>query len=46
MPFSNQFSLSMELTRLIPLSLDVVGSTYNAAMSLARDLQVSIQILA
>jgi len=40
MSFTNQFSLSLELTKLIPLTLAVAGRTYEAAMSLARDLQV------
>lgn len=40
MPLQSQFALSLELTRLVPLSLEVVGKTYEAAMKLARDLQV------
>ncbi|KAF2189322.1 hypothetical protein K469DRAFT_701956 [Zopfia rhizophila CBS 207.26] len=42
MPMSSQFSLSLELTRLIPLGLTLAEKTYEAAMSLARDLQVSL----
>jgi len=42
MAFASQFSLSLELTRLIPLCLEVAGKTYEAAMSLARDLQVKL----
>ena len=41
MPFDSQFSLSLEVTKLLPLSLIAIGKTYEAAMSLARDLQVS-----
>jgi hypothetical protein len=40
MPFQTQFALSLELANLIPLSLVVAGKTYEAAMRLARDLQV------
>lgn len=36
-PFTNQFSLSLELTRLVPFGL----SASNAIMSLARSLQNS-----
>jgi len=31
----------MELTRLVPLGIQIAGKTYEAAMKLARDLQVS-----
>jgi hypothetical protein len=44
MSFSSQFSLSLELTRLIPLSLVVAGKTYEAAMRLAQDLQVILPL--
>ncbi|KAE8451814.1 hypothetical protein EG329_002654 [Mollisiaceae sp. DMI_Dod_QoI] len=41
MAFQNQFSLSLELTRLVPLAMTLAGKTYEAAMNLARDLQAS-----
>ncbi|KAH6672314.1 hypothetical protein B0J14DRAFT_70889 [Halenospora varia] len=41
MPLQSQFSLSLELTKLVPMALVVAGKTYEAAMSLARDLQSS-----
>ena len=40
MPFSNQFALSLEVTRLVPMRL-VVSKAYETVMSLARDLQNS-----
>ncbi|KAF8859957.1 hypothetical protein BDZ45DRAFT_741811 [Acephala macrosclerotiorum] len=40
MAFQNQFSLSLELTKLVPLALAISGKTYEATMNLARDLQV------
>ena len=40
MPFSNQFALSLEITRLVPMRL-VESKTYETVMSLARDLQNS-----
>lgn len=42
MPMDNQFSLSLELTRLAPLGLAAISKTYEGAMKLARDLQVGI----
>lgn len=45
MPIQSQFSLSLELTRLIPLSLQAAGKTYDAAMKLARDLRVRKNLL-
>jgi hypothetical protein len=42
MPFQSQFSLSLELTKLIPMGSAAAGKTYEAAMSLARDLQVRL----
>jgi hypothetical protein len=44
MPFQSQFSLSPELTKLIPMGLAAAGKTYEAAMSLARDLQVRFRV--
>jgi hypothetical protein len=41
MSFSNQFALTLELTKLVPLALRAAGKTYESAMSLARSLQVS-----
>lgn len=40
MPFSSQFALSLEVTRLVPVPL-VVNKVYEAIMNLARDLQNS-----
>lgn len=40
MSFSNQFSLSLEVTRLVPISL-VAKKAVEAVMSLARELQVT-----
>ncbi|KAF2007949.1 hypothetical protein P154DRAFT_516723 [Amniculicola lignicola CBS 123094] len=40
MPLQNQFSLSLELAKLVPLGLGAIGKSYEAAMRLARDLQV------
>jgi hypothetical protein len=40
MPFQTQFALSLELSRLIPMSLAIAGQTYEAALKLARELQV------
>ena len=40
MPFANQFALSLEVTRLVPMRL-VVSKAYETIMSLARDLQNS-----
>jgi hypothetical protein len=42
MVFQNQFSLSVELTKLVPVSL-VASKAVEAIMSLARDLQVRIR---
>jgi hypothetical protein len=39
--FQNQFSLSLELSRVIPQAAFVIGKTYTAAMRLARELQSS-----
>jgi len=44
MPFTSQFALSLELTTLIPMGLAAAGKTYEAAMSLARDLQVILRL--
>jgi hypothetical protein len=41
MPFPSQFAMSLELTRLVPLALDAAGKSYAAALSLARNLQVT-----
>jgi hypothetical protein len=41
MPFSSQFALSLELTRLIPVSLTVASTAAEALLRLARDLQVT-----
>ena len=40
MPFSNQFGLTLEVTRLVPMRL-VVSRAYETIMRLARDLQNS-----
>jgi hypothetical protein len=40
MPLPAQFSLSLELTKLVPAGLAAAGKTFTAALSLARDLQV------
>ena len=45
MGIDRQFSMSVELTKLIPLTLAGIGKTYDAAMSLARDLQVCLQAI-
>jgi hypothetical protein len=42
MVFQSQFSLSLELTKLVPVSL-VASKAAEAIMSLARDLQVRIR---
>jgi hypothetical protein len=45
MAFQNQFALSLELTSLLPLATAAAGKTYDAAMKLARELQVgSLQV--
>jgi hypothetical protein len=44
MVFQNQFSLSVELTKLVPVSL-IASKAAEAIMSLARDLQVRIRAL-
>ncbi len=41
MPFSNQFALSVEVTRLVPLALAAAYKSSEAVMSLARDLRKS-----
>ena len=41
MSASVQFSFTTELTKLVPLALKVANKTYEAAMALARALQVS-----
>lgn len=41
MPFSSQFALSLELTKLIPLGLAAASNATEALLSLARDLQVA-----
>jgi hypothetical protein len=40
MPFSSQFALSLELTRLVPVSLTAASTAAEALMKLARNLQV------
>lgn len=40
MPFSSQFALSLEVTRLVPVPL-VLNKVYETVMNLARDLQNS-----
>jgi hypothetical protein len=41
MALQNQFTLSLELTNLIPAGFAVAGKTWDAAMRLARQLQSS-----
>ena len=41
MALQNQFTLSLELTNLIPAGFVVAGKTWDAAMRLARQLQSS-----
>ena len=36
-----QFTLSLELTKLVPLALHGAEKAYTAALNLARDLQAS-----
>lgn len=40
MVFANQFALSLEVTNAVPQIISVVGSGYEMAMKLARELQV------
>ena len=41
MTFQNQFSIGLELTKVIPIGLGVAGKTWEAAMKFARQLQSS-----
>lgn len=40
MALQTQFALSFELTRAVPLAIQIAEKTYEAAMKLARELQV------
>jgi hypothetical protein len=41
MAFQNQFTLSLELTNLVPAALSIAGKTWASALSFARQLQSS-----